>query len=55
MATTWKDRSGSWVPLEDLKESHPVEVAEFARARGINDEPAFDMMGADNDESGDTV
>jgi len=29
------------VPLADLKESHPVETAEFAKARGIDDEPAF--------------
>ena len=27
---------------EDMKESHPVEVSEFARARGIADEPAFE-------------
>ena len=37
----WKDGSESWVPLKDMKESHPVEVAEFAKARGINEEPAF--------------
>ena len=37
----WKDKSESWIPLKDLKESHPVEVAEYARARGIADEPAF--------------
>ena len=24
-----------------MKESNPIEVAEFAIARGINDEPAF--------------
>jgi hypothetical protein len=24
-----------------MKESHPVEVAEFAKARGIADDPAF--------------
>ena len=24
-----------------MKESHPVETAEFAMARGISDEPAF--------------
>ena len=24
-----------------MKESHPVEVAEYARARGIDKEPAF--------------
>ena len=27
--------------MKDLKESHPVEVAEYAKARGIHDEPAF--------------
>ena len=32
----WKDKSESWVKLADLKESHPVEVAEYARARGID-------------------
>ena len=37
----WKDQSESWVPLKDMKESHPVEVAEFAKARGIHEEPAF--------------
>ena len=37
----WKDGSESWVPLKDMKESHPVEVAEFAKARGIDQEPAF--------------
>lgn len=37
----WKDDTESWIPLKDLKESHPVEVAEFAKARGIADEPAF--------------
>ena len=37
----WKDQSESWVPLKDMKESHPVEVAEFAKARGIANEPAF--------------
>ena len=37
----WKDQSESWIPLKDLKESHPCETAEFARARSIADEPAF--------------
>ena len=37
----WADDSETWVPLKDLKESHPVEVAEFAKARGITDEAAF--------------
>jgi hypothetical protein len=37
----WRDGSETWVPLKDMKESHPVETAEFARARGIDDEVAF--------------
>ena len=38
----WKDKSESWIKLADMKESHPVEVAEYARARGIDMEPAFE-------------
>ena len=37
----WADGSESWIPLKDMKESHPVEVAEFARSRDIADQPAF--------------
>ena len=37
----WKDQTESWIPLKDLKESNPVEVAEFARAKNISEEPAF--------------
>ena len=37
----WKDESESWVRLLDMKESHPVETAEFAKAKGIQGEPAF--------------
>ena len=37
----WKDGSETWVPLKDMKESHPIEVAEFAKARGVADEPAI--------------
>ena len=37
----WKDQSESWVKLSELKESHPVETAEFAKSRGIDDESAF--------------
>ena len=37
----WKDKSESWQKLADMKESQPVEVAEYARARGIDMEPAF--------------
>jgi hypothetical protein len=37
----WKDGSSSWTPLKDLKESNPVEVAEYAAANKIVSEPAF--------------
>lgn len=37
----WKDGSHDWVPLKDLKESYPVQVAEYAKAAGIEEEPAF--------------
>jgi hypothetical protein len=37
----WADGSESWIRLKDLKESHPIETAEFAKARSIADEPAF--------------
>jgi hypothetical protein len=37
----WKDGSSSWVNLADLKESHPIEVAEYAKILGIDHEPAF--------------
>ena len=37
----WKDKSKAWIILVDMKEVHLVEMAEYARARGISNEPAF--------------
>ena len=37
----WKDGSTSWEKLAALKESNPVEVAEYAVANRIETEPAF--------------
>ena len=37
----WQDGSRQWTSLAKLKESNPVEVAEFAVSEGIDDEPAF--------------
>eukprot|EP00979_Chaetoceros_neogracilis_P016060 scaffold6898_cov247-Chaetoceros_neogracile.AAC.1 len=37
----WKDGSVDWVPLKDLKASNPLELAEYAVANEIDDEPAF--------------
>ena len=31
----------SWVPMIDVKESHPIELAEYSVANDINSEPAF--------------
>jgi hypothetical protein len=37
----WKDKLTSWVKLKDLKESNLVELAEYAVANRIVEEPAF--------------
>jgi hypothetical protein len=37
----WKDWSTSWVKLKDLKVSNPIELAEYAVANRIAEEPAF--------------
>ena len=41
ICSQWKDSSSSWEKLSALKESHPVQVAKFAIAQGIDHEPAF--------------
>ena len=37
----WKDGSTTWSKLKDVKDSYPVELAEYAVQNGIQDEPAF--------------
>ena len=37
----WKDGSTSWESLKDVKESYPVEIAEYSHQNKISDEPAF--------------
>ncbi len=37
----WRDGSTSWIDLNDLKESHPIQTTEYAIAAGIDHEPAF--------------
>jgi Reverse transcriptase (RNA-dependent DNA polymerase) len=41
LLVSWKDGTSSWVPLKDLKEAYPVQVAEYAIANKILEEPAF--------------
>jgi Reverse transcriptase (RNA-dependent DNA polymerase) len=37
----WKDGSTDWIPLKDLKQSNPIEVAEYAVTNKLVEEPAF--------------
>ena len=37
----WKGGMTEWVELKDMKDSYPVEMAEFAVASQVQDEPAF--------------
>jgi hypothetical protein len=37
----WKDGSTTWENLSDLKESHPLETAEYAVTIGTDHKPAF--------------
>jgi len=37
----WKDGSTTWEALKDVKESYPVQLAEYATLHKISDEPAF--------------
>ncbi len=41
LCVKWKDDMTSWERLTDLKESYPIEVAEFAVSRDIHDEATF--------------
>ena len=41
LCVEWKDGTTTWEKLANLKESNPVEVAEYALSMGIEDEPAF--------------
>ena len=37
----WKDGSGDWVKMKDLKDSYPVPLADYAVANALQDEPVF--------------
>ena len=37
----WKDGSTNWISLKDMKESYTPQVAEYAVASHIDQEPAF--------------
>jgi hypothetical protein len=35
------DGTTAWLPLKDVKESNPIELAEYAILNRIDDKPAF--------------
>jgi hypothetical protein len=41
MCVRLNNGSTMWVPLNELKEAQPIETAEYARAMGLEDQPAF--------------
>jgi hypothetical protein len=41
LCVQWADGSSSWLPLADVKASNPVEAAEYAVSRSLDNEPAF--------------
>ena len=41
LLVAWKDGTSDWVKLKDLKDSFPVQIAEYAISNRIADEPAF--------------
>jgi hypothetical protein len=41
LCVEWKDRTTSWERLADLKESNPVEVAEYVATKILLNSPAF--------------
>jgi hypothetical protein len=41
LCVEWKDGTTSWDRLADLKESNPVEVAEYAATKILLNTPAF--------------
>jgi hypothetical protein len=44
LCVRWNDESTKWVPLKDLKESNPIEVAGYAVSMKLVSEPAFEIQ-----------
>jgi hypothetical protein len=43
----WADGSSSWEPLRNLKDSNPIELAEYAQHHKLLNEPAFALWAKD--------
>ena len=37
----WRDGTSSWIPMKEVKEANPIELAEYAVTAKIADQPAF--------------
>ncbi len=41
LCVLWKDESRSWEQLKDMNHGFPIQAAEYAMFRGLQDLPAF--------------
>lgn len=41
LCVLWRNGEEQWVPLRELKQSNPVEVADYAHSNNLIEEPAF--------------
>ena len=41
MCVQWKGGETSWVAMKDLKDSYPIELAQYVKLKQIDEEPAF--------------
>ncbi|MEM7375799.1 MAG: hypothetical protein AAF587_44825, partial [Bacteroidota bacterium] len=41
LLVSWKGGSSEWVALKDLKDSYPIELAQYARDNDLMEEPVF--------------
>ena len=41
MLVEFNDGVQHWIPMKDIKDSNPIDLAEYAVSNGIADEPAF--------------
>ena len=39
LLVSWKDGFSDWIPLKDLKDAYPIQIAEYAMANQIANEP----------------
>ena len=51
----WKDGSVDWVPLKELKQSNPVDLAEYLMLNEIIDEPDFNWWFKENLKYGNRI